>query len=186
MCSASTSTACGPPWNTTREPVASGSVMNRFRPPVRRARGGGYALNLSADEIDLLRRVLDELREVVGRNDADQLTQRLFPTAYTDDDEREAEYQRLMRDELVASRLEAIEVVDGVLGRSDTLDEGQLTAFMQSLNAIRLVLGTMLDVGEDDDDAEDDAEDDDDSPEHHLYAYLSWLLEWTVRAMSGR
>jgi hypothetical protein len=157
--------------------------MNRFRPPVRQLRGGGYALNLSGDEIDLLRRVLDELRDVVMRNDADQLAHRLFPAAYTDDSEREAEYQRLMRDELVASRLEAIEVVDGVLGHGDTLDEGQLTAFMQSLNSIRLVLGTMLDVGEDDDDAEGE---DDDSPEHHLYAYLSWLLEWTVRAMSGR
>jgi hypothetical protein len=151
--------------------------MNRFRPPVRRARGGGYALNLSGDEVDLLRRVLDELSGVVTRDD-DTLTHRLFPAAYTHDDERESEYQRLMRDELVASRLEAIEVVHDVLGRSDTLDEGQVTAFMQSLNSIRLVLGTLLDVGEDDDEG--------DSPEHHLYAYLSWLLEWTIRAMSGR
>jgi hypothetical protein len=155
--------------------------VNRFRPPVRRRSRGGYALNLAADEIDLLRRVLDELRGLVTRDDADQLTHRLFPAAYTDDDEREAEYQRLMREELVASRLEAIDVVEEVLGRRETIDEEQLTAFMQSLNSVRLVLGTLLEVGEDDDDP-----DVDDSPEHHLYAYLSWLLEWTVRAMSGR
>ena len=52
---------------------------------------------------------------------------------------------------------------------------------MQSINAIRLVLGSLL--GIDDDEAADDAEHDE-SPEHQLYDFLSWLLEWTVRALS--
>jgi hypothetical protein len=155
--------------------------MNRFRPPVRRTRGG-YALNLGDDEVGILRRVLAELREVLTTDSEEtaELVQRLFPAAYTDDPEREAEYQRLMREELVASRLEAIALVDRMLVSGERLDEEQLTAFMQSVNAIRLVLGTMLSVSEDDDDSGRS-----DSPEHHLYAYLSWLLEWTVRALSG-
>ena len=37
-------------------------------------------------------------------------------------------------------------------------------------------------AGSDDDDDEGDA----DSYEHQLYVYLSWLLEWSVRAMSNR
>jgi hypothetical protein len=52
---------------------------------------------------------------------------------------------------------------------------------MQSINAIRLVLGTMLGIT--DDDAADDA-DRGDTPEHHLYDFLSWMLEWTVRSLS--
>ena len=50
---------------------------------------------------------------------------------------------------------------------------------MQAINAVRLVLGSMLQI--DDDDEGDDV---DDSPERHLYTFLSWVLEWTVRALS--
>ena len=43
------------------------------------------------------------------------------------------------------------------------------------------MLGTMLGIT--DDEAADEA-DEADTPEHHLYDFLSWLLEWTVRALS--
>ena len=101
-----------------------------------------------------------------------------------DDEEKEAEYQRLMREELVASRLAAIEPVSTLL--EPTLlavsrRGAQTIAFMQSINAIRLVLGTLL--GIDDDDSADDADERPTTPEHQLYDFLSWLLEWTVRAL---
>lgn len=112
------------------------------------------------------------------------LLERLFPPAYPDDPERDAEYQRLMRDELIASRVAAIETVDGFLADGRRLDETELTALMQSVNAVRLVLGTMLGVTEDDADERTDALAD--APEWHLYTYLSWLLEWTVQALAGR
>ena len=102
---------------------------------------------------------------------------------HPDDAELEAEYQRLMRVELVASKLKSIETVEGVIDASGTpIDEAQLTAFMQSINSVRLVLGTLLDVT-DDPDAEVVTEHDD-TAEYQLYGYLSWLLEWTVRALS--
>ena len=48
------------------------------------------------------------------------------------------------------------------------------------------MLGTVLDVGEDDESGLlDDDVTADDSPEYHLYAYLSWVLDASVRAMSG-
>jgi hypothetical protein len=160
--------------------------VTRFRPPVRRARSGSYTLHLDDDEIGLVRRLLAELRALLTADpaEADAITTRLFPTVHPDDPEQEAEYQRLMRDELVTSRLAALDTVDAALVSGERLDEAQLTAFMQSLNAVRLVLGTMLDVGDDPDDDEVSSELAD-SAEHHLYGYLSWLLEWTVRAMSG-
>ena len=160
----------------------------RFVPPVV-AVDGGWRITLDAEERSLLVRLAGELRALLTDADADSpLVQRLFPTAYPDDDEREAEYQRLMREELVASRLAALDAVTEVLDPQraeqpgdDLLDEGQTIAFMQSVNAVRLVLGTMLGIT--DDDAADDA-DHADTPEHHLYDFLSWLLEWTVRSLS--
>jgi hypothetical protein len=54
---------------------------------------------------------------------------------------------------------------------------------MQSINSIRLVLGTMLGVSDDPD--EDEVTPGlEGSAEYHLYAYLSWLLEHTVQALS--
>jgi hypothetical protein len=162
--------------------------MARARPPVYRVKDR-YRLNIGDDELVLIRRLLDELRDLLlsdadGSGPTSVMLTRLFPVAHPDDAELEEEYQRLMRVELVASKLNAIEAVEAVIDASKTtIDEAQLTAFMQSINSIRLVLGTLLDVT-DDPDAEVVTEQDD-TAEYQLYGYLSWLLEWTVRALSG-
>jgi hypothetical protein len=152
-----------------------------FVPPVE-AVDGGWRIGFDAEERSLLIRLMDELGELLDDGDND-LVRRLFPTAYPEDEEKEAEYQRLMREELVTSRMSAIETVKDVLDpdRTDLLDEGQTIAFMQSVNAVRLVLGTMLGIT--DDESADEAEDND-TPEHHLYDFLSWILEWTVQSLS--
>jgi len=62
--------------------------------------------------------------------------------------------------------------------RTELLTEAETVAFMQSINAIRLVLGSMLDIT---DDESADLADTTNTPEHHLYDFLSWLLEWTVQ-----
>jgi hypothetical protein len=88
-----------------------------------------------------------------------------------------------MREELVESKLAAMQVVDDALSGDGRVDEGRLIAFMQSINSIRLVLGTMLGVSDDPD--EDEVTPGlEGSAEYHLYAYLSWLLEHTVQALS--
>ena len=161
--------------------------MSRFRAPVRR-KGDGFVVDVGRDERDLLLRLTAELRalltEVEPSDDARVLLDRLFPTVYPDDGELEAEYQRLMRDELVQSKLGALDAVERALAGTGKLDEGGLNAFMQWVNSIRLVLGTMLGVSDDQDGGEvrPGLED---SAEYHLYGYLSWLLEWSVRALSG-
>ena len=78
---------------------------------------------------------------------------RLFPVVHPDDPTQEAEYQRLMRDELVTSRLAGIDTVVSRArrpGRKVAARRGRDVAFMQAINSVRLVLGTMLDVTEDD------------------------------------
>jgi hypothetical protein len=156
-----------------------------FVAPVRRVEGG-FALGFETEERELLARLLGELRALLLSDDDDHdlLLDRLFPPAYPDDEEAEAEYQRLMREELVTARVASIDTVMEVLEPDATplLTEGQTMAFMQSLNAVRLVLGSMLGIVDDDsaEHVEDGA-----SPEHQLYGYLGWTLEWTVRALSG-
>ena len=145
---------------------------------------GRYVLHLGKDERVLLGRLLGELRELVTDPVELGAVRRLFPVVHPDDAEREAEYQRLMREELVSSRLGAVDVVESVLagsGRRVTLDDAQMQAFVQSVNAVRLVLGTLLDVGEDDDESRPDLAS---SAEYQLYAYLSWLLDSAIQAMS--
>jgi hypothetical protein len=160
------------------------------RGPVRRS-GDGYVIAVDADEAALITRLAAELRSLLTE-DADTegaraLLGRLFPVAYPDDDELEIEYQRLMRDELVTSKLAALDVVERALepgGDDRVLDEAGLTAFMQSINSVRLVLGTMLAV-DDDPDRDEVAPGWEQSPEYALYGYLSWLLEHCVRTLSG-
>ena len=158
-------------------------ARGQFRPPVERVRNG-FRINLEPDERELVHRLLNEMRMLLmGPSDNPALT-RVFPTAYHQPAhaELDAEYQRLMREELVASRLAGISMIDEALASKPPLTEAQISALMQGLNGLRLILGTVLDVSEDPD--EDLIPDDDPrAGEHHLYVFLSWLLEWTVRAM---
>ncbi len=155
----------------------------KFIPPVE-AVADGWRITLDVEERDLLLRLMGELEALLTDSDENALLSRLFPVAYPDDDEKEAEYQRLMRDELVTSRLSSIESVRETLDaqRTEPLSEPETIAFMQSINAIRLVLGTMLGITDDESADEADAGD---APEQQLYDFLSWLLEWTVRSLSG-
>jgi hypothetical protein len=150
------------------------------------ARGrNGYVLRIASPERALITRLLDELGELLKAPDTPPTAARLFPVVHPDDPEREAEYQRLMRDELVASRLAAIDAVEAVLDSSAkkvTFSDEQLAAFMQAVNGVRLVLGTILDVTEDDDFEAIENH----VPEYQLYSYLSWLLDSAVAAAAGR
>jgi hypothetical protein len=162
--------------------------MSRFRGPIRSG-PKGYRVAVEADEAALILRLVGELRSLLTEETTDAharvLLARLFPTAYPDDDELEDEYQRLMREELVASKLSALDVVEAALGEDAVpLDDAGLLAVMQSINSVRLVLGTMLEVN-DDPDAGEVRAGLEQSPEYALYGYLSWLLEHCVRALSG-
>lgn len=147
----------------------------------------GLRLNLGADEIGLLVRLIGEVRDLITSDDpaTAPLRRRLFPPAYhlDADAEAEAEYQRFMREELVASRLEAIGVVEECLaaGEGAVMSAAQADGFVRSLNAVRLVLGTLLDISEEHD-PDLVGTDDPMFAEHQLYMFLSWLLEMTLSA----
>ena len=100
-----------------------------------------------------------------------------------------------MREELLASRLSSIETALMVISSSNELSESEVDAFARSINSLRLVIGTSLDIAESDfsDSSDSDSEIPDSNQDelaeqqlvqHELYDFLGWLLEWTVSAQS--
>ncbi len=108
---------------------------------------------------------------------------RLFPPAYLDDPERAEEFDRLMRQDLLDSHRHHLDVLESTADAKE-LTEEELEAWMSALNAIRLALGTRLEVTED---MYDDAisEADPRYPAFALYFYLGWLQEQVVQALSA-
>jgi hypothetical protein len=156
------------------------SLFRRSR--IRRTRRGTYRIELPEVERDLLRHLLPQLRALVaGEDPGDGRTRRLHPPAYADDVEADADYQRLMREDLEASRLAALDAVEATVDATE-LDEQQLMSWLGAVNNLRLVLGTVLDVSEELEigelpEATPDVE------AYALYAYLSSLLGEMVDAL---
>jgi hypothetical protein len=152
-----------------------------FRPQIKRGRGGEIRLRLRDDERELLQTLCAELRERIEDDPADDDLRRLFPPAHADDAEADADYRRMVGNQLVNGRTQAIETVQRTAG-SDTLSNAEAEAWLTVLNDLRLVLGTRLDVTEEmsfDLDPSDPR-----TPELALYAYLSWLQEQLVEAIA--
>jgi len=143
------------------------------------AREGAFLLLLPEGERELLLQLLGELRTFLKLGPDDPRLRRLYPAAYSDDEEKDAEYRRLTHEELSSGRLAALDIVEQTIA-ADELTPDQLTAWMHAVNALRLVLGTMLDVNEDDPFAVDP--EDPNAREYMLYGYLGLLLEEIVQA----
>ena len=112
------------------------------------ARDGSIDVHLDDNLRDLLRKISEELREILLVDDA-ELTRRLYPTAYPDDAELDQEYQGLVRDQLLMQRLEGIDQLQASIGDAE-LSLELAEVWMTTINQARLVLGTQLDVSEDD------------------------------------
>lgn len=154
--------------------------MDLDRDRVVRTGPGTYRISLPAGERLVVGELVSQLRNQLLRSTDDPVVQRLFPPAYPDDPERDAGYQVLTRDELLEQRLAALDVVEATLDGGD-LDEAGLTAWMQTLNSLRLVLGTRLDAGEEPPAL---APDDPLAPAFAVYEVLGWLLAQVVDALS--
>ena len=147
-----------------------------LRRPVKRLRSGRYEIKLTADEREFLRDLPRQLKELLAQTDEPSL-RRLFPPAYTDDQAKEAEYRHLMGEDLLAGRQAALDTMAATVDATE-LDEGQISAWLSSLNDLRLVIGTQLDVQED--------QDLPDTPMHFMYAYLSQLEGEVIDAMASQ
>jgi hypothetical protein len=147
-----------------------------------RGKGGEVRLRLSRDERSLLAGLAEELRALLDGAPGDPSLRRLFPPAY-DEDEDERAYRDLMGGELLDGRRAALDLVAETVDR-DRLSAEEADTWLRALNDLRLVLGTRLDVQENTFLEEPDLND----PRGHalaVYAYLSWIQEQLVEALSS-
>ena len=149
---------------------------------IQRTRDGNYALRLPAEERELLRQLPDELQTMLEIEPEDPALRRLFPHTYEDEQDEEA-YQEVVGDELLDGRRRALRVV-AETAEAERLTPEQAQSWLTALNDLRLVLGTRLDVKEEEL-MNDLRPNDPRAPDLALYAYLSWLQEQLVEAMSS-
>ncbi|MFT7474113.1 MAG: hypothetical protein ACI81L_001033 [Verrucomicrobiales bacterium] len=141
------------------------------------AKNGEIQVRLDDTMRVLLRQVSEELREVLLVDDESQ-TRRLYPTAYPDDDELESEYQEVVHDKLLMQRLDGIDQLQASI-EADSISIDVADAWMATVNQIRLVLGTQLDVGEGDGAVD---EGDPNATSMIIYQVLSHILEELTHA----
>ncbi len=171
---------CGQPCNTTDEPAPH---MNRG--PIRRTRRGDFTLDLSAPERRILGELVGQLGAALGseqRPSDNPVLRRLFPVAHPDDPDLESSYREMVGDDLIEVRRERLRTVSDTL-EAGRVDENTLAAWMTVVNDLRLILGTHLDVSEDDDPTLLDP----DHPEadtYAIYGYLGYLLDSIVESLS--
>lgn len=150
----------------------------RFRP----GRDGTLTVSLAEEELDLLRALPQQLREVFEGDEEDPARARLFPRAYLDPtaESEEAEWQALVGPSLLRERLDALELITTTLARARLVGDwwqvdltpDEVQAWMGVLNDTRLVLGTRLGVTEEE--RELDPADPDAGP-YALYQWLTWV-----------
>ncbi len=160
--------------------------MAWFRPRlVKRRRDGRYELAFADELRDLLGALAEQLTAMLDEAPDDPSLRRLFPAAYPDDPFRDAEYQVLSGDRLRDGRRAGYgELAE--LCRRETLTEEELSTVMRVVNDLRLVVGTRLDVSEEDGPL--DHVPDPDDPEDQLrwlYEVLTMVEGEVVEALMG-
>ena len=77
-------------------------MARKHKGPIRPLGKGEYSLHLELSDKEALIGLLDQLRDSLMNGSTDEKLKRLFPTAYHQDPKHDEEYQRLMRDDLLA------------------------------------------------------------------------------------
>lgn len=151
---------------------------------VKRLRRGGFQLRIPPPERTLLSSVPEMLRLLLTEGERDDpAVERLFPRAFLEDAAASAEFDSVVRDDLLAQRLASIDTLERTL-HADRLSEDELLAWLAAVNDLRLVLGVRLAVTEES--TPGDFEGDREAERaYDLYAYLSYLEEDVVRALSS-
>jgi Domain of unknown function (DUF2017) len=118
----------------------------------------------------------EDLVEDPGEEDPtpgrDPVIARLYPDAIPSDPAASAAFRDLVMRDLVDDRLARLATVMETIDAT-SLDDAQAGAWLGALNDLRLVLGTELDVTEDDLDVID--EHDPDMERKLVYGYSAWL-----------
>lgn len=134
----------------------------------------------------MLRLMAERLEEILKdeHTASDSAVARLFPHAYNQDEDllRNLDFERGAGSELLNDRLTDLNTVIDTSG-AKYIDDEQAMAWMRTANAMRLVIGTRLQLTE-----ESTREDYESDPEtlqaYEMYDFLSWLIGGIVICVS--
>lgn len=136
------------------------------------AKRQGIVVHLTADEKVFLAGLLEVLATIPESGD-DPASERLRVPVYLDDPDANAEWWRLMGDELGAARTADRQVFERVMtdeGKT-VLTNPEANALLRVINEGRLALGARFGVGVEED------HDQLPEPQREVLDYLGWLLE---------
>ncbi|MFZ9402356.1 MAG: DUF2017 family protein [Ilumatobacteraceae bacterium] len=145
----------------------------------------GLRLTIDDHSREVVIHLLGELRDELVQAKSSSITElaphmkRLFPTAYHNDEQRNEEYRRLTHADLADSHVSAVDDAIAMLAPQRVFTRGDLERFVRAINAMRLVIGTLLDVSEDEPD--EVGENDPTALQREVYDYLGWLLHSTLQ-----
>jgi hypothetical protein len=175
------------------------------------ARRGEVSAQLDAGEVGLLSALAGDLLQLLGEGvpteqdplaalvglsagpvaaPTDPALARLLPDAYADDEQAASEFRRFTEQDLRAGKRANAGTVLATLapllerGGKLALDRDQVDAWLGTLNDLRLVLGTRLEVTE-----ETDLDPPEDAPHAQallIYGWLGWLQESLLHVVGPR
>ena len=129
----------------------------------------------------------DPLELMLGMNGSTQISQdpalaRLFPDGYSEDEHASADFRRFTEQDLRQQKIAALtDVRKGIQAAANpaVISDLQAQSWLKALNDLRLVLGTRLEISDD-----NDFDFDSDEPGIHLYNYLTYLQGTLIDALN--
>ncbi|MDA8080109.1 MAG: DUF2017 family protein [Actinomycetota bacterium] len=136
---------------------------------IRRISEDSFRLDLHPQ----VRQLLLDLKEMTLSHveDNSPVARRIFPVAYQNSPEMEMDFQQLTREPLTNHHRHNLTIFERTLSRSE-LNQLEALAWMSALNDMRLILGTALDLSEDE---VTPAEDDPNYEGYVVYNLLTYL-----------
>lgn len=162
---------------------------------------GGITITLEAAEREVLRQLFDQMGQLLhelnaqetidpleimlGMNGSTQISDdpalaRLFPDGYFDDEHASADFRRFTEQDLRQQKIAALsDVRENLNDRENptTVSAQQAQSWLKAINDLRLVLGTRMEITQENDF-------DSDEPEVNLYNYLTYLQGTLIDALS--
>lgn len=129
----------------------------------------------------------DPLEVMLGMNGSTQISTdpalaRLFPDGYSEDEHASADFRRFTEQDLRQQKMATLnDVRKGIVATVSPVVVSALQAesWLKALNDLRLVLGTRLEISD-----ENDFDFDSDEPGIHLYNYLTYLQGTLLDALN--
>lgn len=164
---------------------------------------GQITLSLAAGEREVLGQLFDQMGQLLdeltaqetsdplelmlGMNGSTQISKdpalaRLFPDGYSEDEHASSDFRRFTEQDLRQQKVATLNDVREAMQAIEyptVVSTSHAQSWLKALNDLRLVLGTRLEISDD-----NDFDFDSDEPGIHLYNYLTYLQGTLIEALN--